>query len=216
MAKNFTAKPVTATKDSDLLNAPPNYQFIFMHNPNGWELVEWAGEYEWLPILKRFQIRPGVNGVKQNRRGGADWAHAKSRFESNGWRFIMPEEVEGGYMVQYEGRGGPVYSDKWTEPRSLGQGRNARIRWEFDQEGYDDFRRGLKELIGEPDPTVIDLKTTIQERRAVRRVREVHIPAIKMQVEKETARLEAMKKTRPKRKRTRKKATPKKATPKPE
>lgn len=203
MAKSYTSKPVTKSAGGgDTLNAPPNYQFIYMHSPHGWELVrDEAGDYEWLPTLKRFQLRPGVNGIKQTRRGRVDYVNARARFESNGWRFIAQDEVEGGYLVEYEGRSGPVYEDRFTTPRSLGVGANARILWDFDQDAFDDFRRGLKEILGEPDPSVIDLKTAIQTRRAVRRVKNVHIPAVAAHVEAEQDKLDAMKKSRPKRKR---------------
>lgn len=203
MAKNYTSKPVTKTAGTgDTLNVPANYQFIYMHSPHGWELVrDESGAYEWLPTLKRFQLRPGVNGIKQTRRGGVDYIHAKARFESDGWRFISQDEVEGGYLVEYEGRSGPVYEDRFTTPRSLGVGANSRILWDFDQDAYDEFRRGLKEILGEPDPAVIDLKTSIQSRRAVRQVKNVHIPAIAAHVEAEQSKLDAMKASRPKRKR---------------
>ena len=207
MPKTFDAKPVTKTKGRDLLNAPPNHQFFFMHNPNGWEMYENEnGEFEWLPILKRFQLRPGLNGVRTGRRGaGVDYINAKARFESNGWTFILPEDVEGGYLVEYEGTRGPVYSDRFTTPRALGMGRGARVGWDFDREAYTEFRRSLVERLGPIDPSVIDLKSTIQQKRAVRRAREVHIPIVAEQAKKETKKLDAMKASKPKRKRKTKK-----------
>jgi hypothetical protein len=202
MAKTFDSKPVVKTKGRDLLNATPNYQFFFMHNPNGWEMIpNDDGVFEWLPVLKRFELRPGLNGVKVNRRGGVDYVNAKARFESNGWTFILPEEIDGGYLVEYEGRRGPVYSDRFTTPRALGMGSGARIVWDFDRDAFNDWRRELKERLGEPDPSVIDMKSTIQRKRSERRAREVHIPAVAAKMEREIKKLEAMTESKPKKKR---------------
>jgi hypothetical protein len=207
MAKNFKASPVTKTAGTDLINVRPTPAFFFMHNPNGWEMLETEeGGYEWLPRLKRFTLTPGVNGIAQDRRGGVDYRNAKSRFEQRGWTFIMPEDVPGGYMVEYEGRWGKVYADKWSHPRPLGAGDNAKILWDHDAEGFNDFRRSLVERLGPPDPSVIDFRETIQAKRVKRREREGHIPSVAAHIEKETAKLAAIKASKPKRKRKSRKA----------
>lgn len=202
MSKTFQSSPVTQTKGTDLLNARPTPQFFFMHNPNGWELVATEdGGFEWLPRLKRFSLTPGVNGIRQDRRGGVDYGSTKASFERRGWTFIMPEDVPGGYMVEFEGRWGKVYADKWTHPRALGVGASAKIIWDRDDEAYNDFRRSLMERLGQPDPSVIDFRETLQSKRAKRRERETHIPSVAAEMEKESAKLAAIKASKPKRKR---------------
>ncbi len=205
MAKTFQSSPVTKTTGADLLNVRPSPQFFYMHNPNGWEMIPTEdGDYEWLPRLKRFTLTPGVNGVKQDRRGGVDYLGAKSRFEQRGWTFIMPEDVPGGYVIEFAGRWGKVYVDKWSHPRALGVGDSAKIIWDRDTEGFNDFRRSLIERLGQPDPSVIDFRETLQTKRVKRRERELHIPSVAAHVEKEVTKLEAIKASKPKRKRARK------------
>jgi hypothetical protein len=183
-----------------------------MHNAYGWEMIETDGEFEWLPLIKKFALRPGVNGVKQTRKG-VDYLNSKVTFEQNGWTFIMPEDVDGGYLVEYEGRWGKVYADKWSTPRSLGPGQNAKIIWDHDREAWNDFRRSLVPKLGPPDPSIIDMKVTLQGKRARRRERETHIPSVAADVKKQAAKLDAMKASKPKRTRRKKAAPKKEATP---
>jgi len=57
------------------------YSFRYMHHVQGWEFRAVEGKGLWMPIVKRYSLMPGVDGIREGR-GGAVAAVAK---EEGGW-----------------------------------------------------------------------------------------------------------------------------------
>ena len=216
MAKTFEAKTVAAPIGSNKLFSKCTPKFLFMHHPNTWDLVETSDGWEVLPMLTKFQLIPGLNGVKHSAGGAIDSTAARASFMDRGWTFIDNKAAgNDGYLREYEGSSGPIYVDKWSTPRTLGHGGRARVVWDSDVEGYNDFRRSLLEsgIIAKPDPAALDLKIELLRKRVERKVKNAHIEHVAGQIKDAEEKKEALetakatKKTKaPKRKRATKKA----------
>lgn len=198
------------------------FAWLFMHSPEqGWEFcpllddkgkrVESNGAVVWevLPSLRRFKIKPGVRGVQTGKAQGDGpiWTGAKARLEGDGWLFIphnaiaaakgkrgivaFGAKVPGGYLVRYDGKRGTIYADAWSRPVSVPGG---KIVWEYDQAGFNAFRRDLvkRGIIPAPTERAINVLIRRQEHRARRRIQDVHIPAVAEVVNMEALKLEAM------------------------
>lgn len=187
----------------DVLPELANAKFLYVHNPDSWEFSQ--ERHEWLPRLKKFKLIPGCNGV----RAGGDYAEAKAHFESReGWIFLpltlavcYTEDgllVEGqGYRRWWDGIGGRVYDDVWSIPAQIGVGKHARVVWEFDQRGYDEWRSRLVRtgVIPAVIPAVQGAVIDLQSLRVERSAGQAHAganPAIQAKHARNTERLEAM------------------------
>jgi hypothetical protein len=214
MAKTFEARPVSAPTGGARLYAPTTPKFLFMHHPNQWDVLETDDGYELLPKLCKFNLIPGLNGVRMRPGGGADSTAARAAFIDRGWVFIDNKKGGAdGYLREYDAASGKIYVDKWTSPRKLGHGARAKVLWDTDLEGFNDFRRSLVEdgTVEKPDAAALDFKVALLEKRISRKVKHSHIPQIQKEVEKAVEKKEAIetakktkKTTAPKRKRTRK------------
>ena len=218
MAKTFEGRAVKPKTTDDRLNVRHRPQFIFMHHPNQWDVLDTPDGYELLPKLTRFQLIAGLNGVRSRPGGGVDAALAKVAMCERGWVFVENDKIDGGYLREFDGITAPVYADKWSTPRRLGGGSRARVVWDHDAAGFDDFRRVLLAdgTIAKPDPATLDFMIALREKRIGRKTNTAHIPHIARQVEAITEEKDAIKtakttkKTRVKRKR---KSKPIEATP---
>jgi hypothetical protein len=216
MAKTFEGRRVSSPIENNKLFSPATPQFIYMHHPNTWDLVETADGYEVLPILTKFQLVAGLNGVKLRPGGGVDSTAARASFMDQGWVFIDEKKIDGGYVREFEGARGPIYMDKFTSPRVIGNSARGRVIWDTDKTGYNDFRRSLLEdgTIEAPDPSALDWKIELLEKRIDRKTKSSHIPKVQKEVEKATEEKDALieakttKKTTVKRKRAPRKKTP--------
>jgi len=216
VAKKFTGRTVGNPTENQRLNANRQPKFLFMWHPEHWDIIETADGYELLPMLTKFQFIPGLNGVKHLEGGGIDTTAARASFMDQGWVFISNETVEdGGYLRKFDGRNGSIYVDKWSTPRLMGHGGRARVIWETDKDGFNEYRRSLlfNGIIPQPDPAALDWKIELLEKRSARKVKNSHIPKVAKDIEKIEEKKEAVKAakatkktTAPKRRRTRKKA----------
>lgn len=212
MAKKFEATAITPRSKGDLLPTPPNDQFLLTHHPERWQLVETdEGGYEMLPILTKFLLRPGLNGVRARPSGGIDYSETRGIYQDRGWIFLPTDIIKGGYLREYQGRGGKVYADRWTTPRSLGGG--SRVVWDIDHKGYNAFRRGLVEdgTIAKPDPVIYDFLLAQYTRRIQYEQQKGHLPHVGKSIAKNEEKKEALieiKKTKKPTKRKTKKAPP--------
>ncbi len=209
MAKKFQATSIVPRSVGDLLPTPPNDQFILTHHPERWQLEKTAeGGFELLPILTKFLLRPGLNGVRARPSGGIDYSETRGIYQDRGWVFLPATAIEGGYLREYQARGGKVYADRWTTPRSLGGG--SRVVWDIDHEGYNDFRRGLVEngTIAKPDPLIFDFLAAQYSRRIQYEQQKGHLPhvakSIEANEEKKEALIEIKKTKKPTKKKTKK------------
>lgn len=209
MAKKFQATAIVPRSVGDLLPTPPNDQFILTHHPERWQLEKTdEGGYEILPILTKFLLRPGLNGVRARPSGGIDYSETRGIYQDRGWVFLPATVIEGGYLREYQAKRGKVYADRWTTPRSLGGG--SRVVWDIDHKGYNDFRRGLVEsgTIGKPDPLIFDFLVAQYSRRIQYEQQKGHLPHVQKSIEaneeKKEALIEIKKTKKPTRKRTKK------------
>ena len=215
----FSTLPAKKPKGTrQLLNARPNSQWVYMFHPNSWDFIEYEdGTSEWLPLLKKWQQVPGVNGIKGLRGGGINETAAKSRFVDDGWIFIEPEACDwvdnepndSGYLRAIEGKYGTVWVDIWALPETIGAGRNATVTFSRDKDGFNEFRRQLlrRDIIPAIQPGVVKLYAKRQRRRADRKVSQIHNPIVAKHIEKEQTKLASMNKTIAKK-------TPRKRAPK--
>jgi hypothetical protein len=219
MAKTFESRSVNAPTGSEKLYAPTTPRFLFMHHPNQWDVLETEDGYEVLPKLCKFNLIPGLNGIKMRPGGGADSTAARASFMDRGWVFIDNKKGgPDGYLREYDAISGKIYVDKWTTPRKLGHGSRAKVLWDSDTKGFNDFRRSLLEdgTIESPDDSALDFKLALIEKRIARKIKHAHVPQVQKQVDKITEKKEAIeqvkktkKTTAPKRKRARKPAAKK-------
>jgi len=210
MAKTFEAKTVGKI-ETEKLFSPNRPKFIFMHHGDQWDLIETSQGWELLPMLTQFQLMPGLNGVRHSPGGGIDSGAARASFMDQGWTFLANDTAgPDGYLREYAGASGSIFVDKWCSPRKLGNGKRAKVIWESDLDGYNDYRRSLLESgrIAQPDPNALDFKIALLEKRIGRKIKNAHIPAIAKEIEKAVAKKEAIetakatkKTTAPKRKR---------------
>ncbi|MHA1570592.1 MAG: hypothetical protein ACTSWM_02125 [Alphaproteobacteria bacterium] len=104
-----------------------------------------------------------------------------------------------GYLMQWEGKRGPIYQDAWSWPTLIGRGRAARVDWsaQFDRAGYVAWLVMLRDTGAVPpiSPGVAARLLKVQNRRADRRLAEGHDgnPHVQAHVKEQRARLEAMK-----------------------
>ena len=179
MSKTFEGRSVTPKTESTKLFAKSNHQFLFMHHPSMWDLVEFEDGWEVLPMLTKFELIAGLNGVKFRPGGGIDATAARAAFMDQGWTFIDVKKG-GGYLVEFDGVSGPIYVARWTIPRKLGGGSRARVLWDTDKDGYNHFRRSLMEdgTIDPPDPAALDFKIELLNKRITRKGKSAHIPQV--------------------------------------
>ena len=153
------------------LNERPNAPFFLMHHPEQWDLVITGGIPEFLPKFAKLKEEPGVNGVRQSR-GGADSGLARVEAQDRG-KTVLPLEL--GYLTRHATRcGGWRYCIKWSTPRTVAN----RVLWRLDDEGYNNFRRGLmmEGVIAPPDPEFIDMMIEQEQRNIDRLATVQHIP----------------------------------------
>ena len=60
--------------------------FVYMHHPYRWQWLEETSE--WLPLLGKLKVDPGVGGVQEG--GGTDLAVA--HHTRKGWQMIQPSD----------------------------------------------------------------------------------------------------------------------------
>tara|TARA_R110002124_G_scaffold48723_3_gene143582 strand:+ start:2320 stop:3000 length:681 start_codon:yes stop_codon:yes gene_type:complete len=203
---DFSTIQVSKPKGTrNTLNAPPNDQWVYMFHPNSWDLIEGQDGAEWLPKLRHWTQKAGVNGIRGLRGGeGINETAARARFVDDGWIFITPESVEAwidngpndsGYLRALDGTRGPVFVDIWSIPEKIGAGRNAQVVFSRDKEGFDDFRRELlkRGMIPEIQDAVVKMYVKRQRKRAGRRRSQSHNPVVAAGIDKENVKLEAMK-----------------------
>ncbi len=173
-------------------------KFLMAHHPNSWEFKN----DQWLPRIKQHHIYPGVNGTDKN----GNHALMLAQLQMDGWTVLshdlpvcfyddaeLVEDV--GYMVKYDGTRGPIYKDVWAIPTILGAGSSAKTIWDHDEAGYDAWRARLVEqgIIAAPNPHVLGEAVDLQLNRMTRDQNNAHMPIVAKQIEKESARYEAMK-----------------------
>lgn len=138
----------------------------------------------WLPVLKTFQLKPGVHGVRMAPKGGrvprTSQAIAFAK-EDMGVEFVPWEAYPDGYLVEYEGDRGIVYADVWTEISLVKKGQRRSTYHSFGTEGcpaikdgvpWDAWRLSLltKGVLREPDRVGMRQALKIQSARAMRHI----------------------------------------------
>tara|TARA_R110000751_G_scaffold145095_1_gene248761 strand:+ start:55 stop:717 length:663 start_codon:yes stop_codon:yes gene_type:complete len=216
MSKTFEGRPVTAKISDERINAPPSPPFLYMHHPNAWDCLDTGDGYELLPMLTQFQLVPGLNGVQMRAGGGIDATNAKNSFSDQGFVFIANDDTStpGGYLREYDGRQGPVYTDKFTTPRKIGHGTFSKVIWDHDLEAFNTFRRGLisSGVVSNPDPSILEFQIALLDKRIARRVKSAHVPHIQKEVDAALSEKEALIEAKTTKKTTvKKKRAPKKA-----
>lgn len=156
----------------------PSYRWAYASNPLGWELVDHDAlgtpedqregrRFEWLPRLKHFALKAGVNGVKA-RGKTIDTKLAEVIAVQWGDEFIPLEAAPNGksYRQSVKTVTGTKYPDIWTTYKRLGH------QWvpKFDKVGFALWRRELVQngTIAPPDPDILEGMVRIYERTVSR------------------------------------------------
>lgn len=113
-----------------------NSQFIYIHNPQNWELVYIDGEKKskavLLPELSVLRLTAGVNLVRKNNSNVAI-----ANVQSQGSTIIDPEKYD--YIRVYPCTNGNRYEDSFVSFENLG---GSLIR-NYDTDGFNQFRCSL-------------------------------------------------------------------------
>ena len=115
--------------------SPP---FVYIHHPHRWQFIEASAE--WLPLLGKMKIDPGVGGVTDAR--GTDLAVAQNT--RRGWQAIRPSDERLGEYQWYvqkipKSGGGLVHADASVTVETIG----GRAFWTGGGDAYKAFLRHL-------------------------------------------------------------------------
>ena len=107
-----------------VLPIPAGDRWIFGHHPESWGVEEIDGVDRWVPVLRRFMVTPGCNGVREN----GDSSKMEYRFSRDGWTFIENGGKAGEYAYECAARGGSVWLDVWVTPHEFAPGKVKRVK----------------------------------------------------------------------------------------
>ena len=174
--------------------------FTFISSPGSWERLDLeaagvpetdrAGRWEWVPRLKKFHHRPGVNGVSA-RAGGL--GRALGEYREKGWTVIDPEHGPDGrsYVQRIRTRRGFRFADVWTSYVPVGIGRVAP---RFDDLGFLQWRRELVRsgVVKTPPPEVLEGAVELVQREISRLEARAHLPHIQERIAGLLSKVEGM------------------------
>lgn len=174
-----------------------NSPYHFTHSPRNWERYEFKLQpndkrkktesiHLLLPSFSTLRLTMGVNGVRGGTR--ADAGLAIANLEDKGMKILNAHDYD--YLRMYPARGGNYYSDKWTSVQVLGRD----VIFDFDHEGFADFRRNLilEGKIDLPHKHFIQL-LKIRKQRAIDRIaQDQHIPERAIQLRARQAEIRAI------------------------
>ena len=199
-----TSTRVSATIDDTRLPGRPNHKFVYAHHPGSWDYDPVDG---FLPRLTKIPLRAGINGCLPGPRGHFP---VLARLRGEGWTVIDESgpvkrsdpngEItdDTGYLMQWDGRNGPIFQDCWALPSVVGTGPGAVVDWasQYDRDGFRAFRKMLRDTGAVPaaQPAVLSSIVKVQKRRANRRIPEGHDgnPHVQKIMKREMARLQSM------------------------
>lgn len=185
----------------DLGSEGNSVPFSFIFSPASWECVDLEAfgvpesdrshRFEWIPRLKKFHHRAGVNGVSQ-RSGGL--GRALGEYREKGWLVLEPEHGPEGrsYVSRVRTRRGDRFVDAWTSFLKAGIG--GRIALRFDDLGYLQWRRSLVRdgVIPLPPEEVIESQIEPVQQEISRLENRAHLPHVQTQIAYLSAKLEGM------------------------
>ena len=137
-----------------VLPIPAGDRWIFGHHPESWEVEEIDGVDRWVPVLRRFMVTPGCNGVREN----GDSSKMEYRFSRDGWTFIENGGKAGEYAYECAARGGSVWLDVWVTPHEFAPGKVKRVMTDDKRAEYIGWRAALVDngAIDEPDHFLLE------------------------------------------------------------
>lgn len=156
--RDYTPNPVEPTLPDSVAKRLPhtaNQSFYYIHKPLRWQCIDG----EWLPLLSKLQLSPGVNGV--DAQGGAQ--HALVNLDSKDGKKIPWNATQDGrsYLVAYPCKNGKYHCSRWERPRALG---HRSVASETDTEGWIAWLRWLvaEGHVSPPDPAALEILTDVQ------------------------------------------------------
>lgn len=197
LAKPWQANPQKAPR----LPLKANTSFLLMHHPKNWELYvfekktrkkkgeeDTPGKEEYplfIPKLTKLIESPGINNV-QNSGGRVDSSYAQSQFYNRGFEILRHQDHD--YLRIYPAQGGNHYTHKWVEMELIGSEllRNTNLQ------GMAEWKRQLvaDQHIDLPHPGIIKIIMRKIEGNITRLQQRAHVPAIKMELDREEKNLE--------------------------
>lgn len=144
-----TPEPLTGTGNAERLNMPPSPNFLYIHHPNRWMIMD--GEV--LPALHKLHKSPGQDNVSP--KNGGDMGGAIGTKVRDGWVMIPHDVIPGGYVKKFDGARGAVHLSVWETPRQVGR---RVYDPETDTAGYYAFLRDLmaRGIIQQPAQVVLE------------------------------------------------------------
>ena len=115
----------------------PNAQWRYKAHPARWD---WIEEYGWHPVLGRWHLDNGLDGVTINKKGYSGLGVARQRHLERGWIIIELGDSRLGEFAQYlqsfpTVKGYPHYISIFHTPEVEGK----FVEWLFDKERYGRF-----------------------------------------------------------------------------
>ena len=132
-----------ARKSEKKLKIKSNRPFIFVHNPQNWELIYTSSEDKrkkekplLVPNFSVLRLEPGINNVQLS---GSKISinRAVADAQENGFTIIDPEDYN--YIKVFPALGGKYYCDIFTSFEQIG----SSLITNFDHQSFNDFRRKL-------------------------------------------------------------------------
>ena len=178
-----------------------NSRFFLAHNPENWELVVFESTISiegkkkkvstplLLPMLSSILEEPGVNGTRVVS-GRIDSSIMRTSMIDQGWTLLDAKRLD--YLRVYPAHKGNYHTTRWCSLEKVGR----RMIEDFDQSGYDDWRRSLivDGHLSPPHPKIAELLLIELNRSMSRLERDQHIPEVairlktKQQIYKDTKR----------------------------
>jgi len=115
----------------------PNAQWRYKAHPSRWD---WSEDYGWYPILGRWHMDNGLDGVSITAKGYQGLGNARQRNMTRGWMIIELGDHRLGKFAQYlQGfpttKGRPHYISIFHSPDVEGK----IVEWLFDTASYKEF-----------------------------------------------------------------------------
>lgn len=181
--------------DQGRISDKPNHPWVYVHNPESWEIADVDGEATLLPALTTIRLGPGLNHVGTRKQGAEPTDHLKLAFQEllgRGLTVISANnEVPAaalpklprsatvrGYIAEYPARdpdtsiSGTLNQELWQVPTDTPP--RERQRWDFDSALFNVWRKHLVES-GQVRPCPAKIKRDLLNKAKARHERRLSV-----------------------------------------
>lgn len=191
-----------SAEDVDVIAAKPGDPWIFVHNPEHWEVESVGGKAVMLPQLTKIKLSPGMNHVSTKKQGADATEHLRLCFQELVGRgltildvgrdvpaAVMPALPKSakvrGYIAEYRAKdpdssiAGTAHMEAWDVPTKTPP--RQRQRFAYDRERFNAWRLYLVES-GQVQPcpsSLANAEIARAKSRHMRRLATAYTPDVK-------------------------------------